>query len=58
MEDYDDSPFYVEFDKDWFEEDIFQIRILKDLGESEEEFINNEGVLEKELVHRYKVEFV
>lgn len=61
MEDYDDSPFYVEFDKDWFDdlqEEILQIRILADLGEYDTELTNDEGVKEMTHVHGYRVELL
>lgn len=61
MEDYDDSSFYVEFDKDWFDdlqEETLQIRILADLGEYDTELTNDEGVKEMTRVHGYRVELL
>ena len=51
------SPFYIQFSEPWFNQNIdnFKLKILEDLGESEELIEDDTGKLVKSLVHKYKV---
>lgn len=52
------SPFYIQFSEPWFNQNIgnSKLKILEDLGESEELIEDDAGKLVKPLVHKYKVE--
>jgi hypothetical protein len=51
------SPFYIQFSEPWLNQNIdnFKLKILEDLGESEELIEDDTGKLVKSLVHKYKV---
>ena len=51
------EPFLLTFDESWFKDysDIHRFRVTADLGECEEEIENEQGVIEKTKVHKYKV---